>query len=126
MQAAAIFVAGHVKLDWVTSRIGISGKSYYRSDREWVVERDGHWAVIEMYDALWDELDEDELKRIGQILHSYSGFLLRFSDVPFASEVLWFFRGEQMVVDNDHGVIAPIATIMGRANWENEWYTREP
>ena len=125
MQAAAIFVAGEVKLDWLVSRISMPGKSYYRSDREWVVERDGHWAVIEVYDTLRDELDEDELRRVEQFMPSCSGFILRFSDVQFASEVLRCFRSEQVVVDNDHGLIAPIATILGQPNWEAEWYRRE-
>ncbi len=125
MQAAVIFVAGNVSLDWLTSRIAIPGRLYYRSDEEWAVERDQRWAVVGSYDALWDEFDEDELQRVEQLLPSYSGFLLRFSHVEFALEVLWCLREAQAVVDNDHGVIAPIGTFLDQPGWESKWYTRE-
>jgi hypothetical protein len=99
-----------------------SGRVDCQSDHRLVVEGDWGWFALDVDQSLRNDFDDTELAKVRQLIREPIFGELSYSDnrvvdlsiklLPLADDVL---------VDNDHGVVLPVGEIRRRIKSGREW-----
>jgi hypothetical protein len=118
MQTVILLTQDVVSLDRFVEplRARVGGDVYYTSASRLAVSRNDELGAFEAGDETMDDYEDGELEVIGQRRDTVHPFAVEFRRVAFLREMLLAVQSEVGVawVDNDHGVILPLAEFIAR------------
>lgn len=122
MQSVIIITEKSLDLSALLDAYRVTGHVDLQSAHRLVVEGSWGWFAFNRDNTLEDEFDESELKKLKNFMQSLSFVQLEFSDSRAADIAALRLPIEGTVmIDNDHGLVAPIEEIRRRIQEGNNW-----
>ena len=122
MRSVIIITEKALDLNKLADAYRTSGQVDLQSAERLVVEGSWGWFAFNRENTLEEEFDEFELARIRQKMRALSFAQLEFSDSRAADiAVLGLPVDDKIMIDNDHGLIAPIGEIRRRVQEAQDW-----
>ena len=124
MKSAIVISGTRPDLDRLSKVYGDIGSTYLQSPERLVVEGDWGWFAIGIDEALDDEFSDVERHRIGQIVPDPVYAQLEYSNTVAADLAIKLMpTPSEMLIDNDNGMLRPIAEVRDLIAAGMEWQT---
>ncbi|AKJ30175.1 hypothetical protein [Caldimonas brevitalea] len=80
-----------------------------------MIERSEGWLSVLRDDSVLNDFDEDERRRLSELLTEPAGYLIEWRDSALVEALLQAVPPQtRAVIDNDHGLLVPVQAVRER------------